>query len=184
MDKKQIREAKVIELPETLTFPRVVEVFLENNWHKKMALCSTDEGVTCCAFNYDEHENLSEHRIIATWKIWREIKELSTLEQTIAEIDAEYQGRKFQIFHGKDWLQVGTERPDTNTSEMGLGKGGKTIIPENATPNQIVKIVYGLILAYVKHEASEGFKWKGKRVFNPHLKVDALYDIIIDENLE
>ena len=81
-------------------------------------------------------------------------------------------------------MQVGTERPDTNTSEMGLGKGGKTIIPENATPNQIVKIVYGLILAYVKHEASEGFKWKGKRVFNPHLKVDALYDIIIDENLE
>ena len=60
----------------------------------------------------------------------------------------------------------------------------KQFIPENATPNQIAKIVYGLILAYVKHEASEGFKWKGKRVFNPHLKVDALYDIIIDENLE
>ena len=100
-NKNQIREAKVIELPETLTFPRIVEVFLENNWHKKMALCSTDEGITCCAYNYDEHECLSEHRIIATWKTWREVKNFPHSNKLLRKLMLNIKVENFKFFMGR-----------------------------------------------------------------------------------
>lgn len=108
----------------------------------------------------------------------------NNIENAVRNIDAEYQGRQFLIFYGKDWVQVGTERPDTYTGEISVGKGGKAYVNENASENQIVKIVLGLILRYVEHEAREGFKWKGKRVFNPHLTIESLYNIIEESNYE
>ena len=45
----------------------------------------------------------------------------------ISDIDAEYQGRPFKVFHGNHhgrlWVQVGTERPCTETGKFNIGKG-------------------------------------------------------------
>ena len=102
------------------------------------------------------------------------------LEAILKGIKADYQGTCFHLFHGNHhgrlWVQVGTVRPDCNTSQVGLGKGGKAYVSEHATEDEVVKKVFGLILAYVEHEAREGFYYKGKRLFGPHITLEALME--------
>ena len=68
---------------------------------------------------------------------------LEKLQEIVNEIDAEYQGTKFQILMGDHegnlWIQVGTMRPDTYTNKMELGKGGKAYVSEFATHDEVVK---------------------------------------------
>lgn len=108
------------------------------------------------------------------------------LREIIKEIDAEYQGTKFGIFMGNDegklWVQVGTNRPDTYTGEMAIGKGGKAKVSEFATHDEVVKKIFGLCLAYTEHETREGFKWRGRRVFNPHVTIEALHSVALKSN--
>lgn len=113
----------------------------------------------------------------------QELLTLDKLNTILSEIDAEYQGTKFEIFTGGSeeegglWVQVGTYRPDTYTSKMALGKGGKAFVSKYAVHDEIVKKVFGLCLAYVEHETREGFKWRGKRVFGPHITIEALASV-------
>lgn len=65
-------------------------------------------------------------------------------------------------------------RPDTFTGEHAWGKGGRRAVPESATTSQIVRAMFGAYLAYVEHEAREGFQYRGRRIFGPHIDVDAL----------
>ena len=111
---------------------------------------------------------------------------IEILESIIADIDAEYQGTKFQIFYGDHersiWVQVGTERPDTYTGQMEIGKGGKAYLSPHATDDETVKKIFGLCISYVEHETREGFQYKGRRVFNPHASLEALYSIALKSN--
>ncbi len=105
----------------------------------------------------------------------------SVVREHMSHIDAEYQGTKFEIFtgdhKGRVWVQVGTVRPDTYPPHlMGLGKGGKAYVSPHATADEIVKKIFGLCMAYVEHETREGFKYKGRRIFDPHITLDALYE--------
>ena len=99
------------------------------------------------------------------------------LKDIINDIDASYQDIPFQVFHGQHegriWIQVGTKRPDTYTGKIAIGKGGKVYVSEFATDDEVVKKIFGLCLAYVEHETREFFKYKGVRVFNPHISLDA-----------
>lgn len=103
--------------------------------------------------------------------------------QILSRIKADYQGIPFEIFHGSHgqrlWVQVGTRRPDCDTGSIGLGRGGKAYVSEHATEDEVVKKVFGLILAYVEHEAREGFYYKGRRIFGPHISLDALMEAAV-----
>lgn len=111
---------------------------------------------------------------------------IKILEEILSHIDAEYQGVKFQVFYGEHegsiWVQVGTERPDTYTGEIAVGKGGKAYLSPHATDDETVKKVFSLCMSYVEHETREGFKYKGRRIFNPHITLEALYSIALKSN--
>jgi hypothetical protein len=111
---------------------------------------------------------------------------LDKLNKMILEIEAEYQGTPFLIFTGEHegslWVQVGTLRPDTYTKKMETGKGGKAYVSPHATEDEVVKKIFGLCHAYVEHEMREGFKWKGRRIFNPHLDLNALWSVALKSN--
>jgi hypothetical protein len=111
---------------------------------------------------------------------------LEELNQMISDIETEYQGNPFLIFTGEHegrlWVQVGTKRPDTYTGEIETGKGGKAYVSEFATDDEIVKKIFGLCMSYVEHETREGFKWKGRRIFNPHLDLNALWSVALKSN--
>lgn len=54
--------------------------------------------------------------------------------------------------------------------------------PEGITPDAIVQTVFKAIQNAEEHEVKEKFKYKGKRVFNPHLKLDYLLEVCENED--
>jgi hypothetical protein len=78
---------------------------------------------------------------------------------------------------GRFYMQIECDRPDTYTGLMGVGRGGKSYLSPWMTDSEIVRRAFGLLLAYVEHEAREGFMWRGRRVFGPHIHVEALWSV-------
>jgi len=78
------------------------------------------------------------------------------------------------------FVQVGAKRKCAYTGEMGEGFGGKYEVSVFSTEDEIVKKVLSGCLAYAEHEIREGFLYKGKRLFNPHMKIDTLMGICED----
>lgn len=100
----------------------------------------------------------------------------------IDNLNMSFQGHKIEVFCGKHdgriWAQVGMYRPDIDDPQkMEFGKGGKAYISEHATEDEVVKKILGLCLAYAEHEIREGFYYRGKRLFGPHISLDALMSV-------
>jgi hypothetical protein len=87
----------------------------------------------------------------------------------------------FHIEAGRDggriFVEIVCYRPDVMTGEWGYGHGGKRYLPGMPTRDTVVKTIFGAYLAYVEHEARETFKYKGKRIFGPHIAIDALASV-------
>jgi len=79
--------------------------------------------------------------------------------------------------NGRWYYQIECERPDTFTGEVGIGRGGKAYLSPEMTEGELVQIAWGLFQGYVLHEAREGFQWRGRRVFGPHISTAALWDV-------
>lgn len=78
----------------------------------------------------------------------------------------------------KGWfVQIRCYRQDVITREMGFGYGGKAYLSEHATDSEIVQAIFGLYKGYWEHEARETFAYKDKRVFGPHISVEALLTV-------
>jgi hypothetical protein len=78
---------------------------------------------------------------------------------------------------GRQYFQIRCWRRDAITGDMGFGYGGKAYLSEHATDSELVGTIFGLYKAYVEHEARETFQYRGKRIFGPHIKVDALWEV-------
>lgn len=78
---------------------------------------------------------------------------------------------------GRHYLQIECYRKDVITGEMGFGRGGKFWLSEHMTQNEIIQGIFGLYLAYWTHEAREGFTWRGRRIFGPHISSEALWEV-------
>ena len=85
--------------------------------------------------------------------------------------------RDKQVPGGRLYLQVACVRPDTFTGEMGEGRGGKAYLSPYATDSELVQTVWGLYQSYVLHEARETFRYRGRRVYGPHIDVVALWEV-------
>jgi hypothetical protein len=81
---------------------------------------------------------------------------------------------------GRLFYQVHAMRPDTYTTEFGEGKGGKAYLSPHLIEDELVQLAWGLLQSYVMHEAREGFKYRSKRIYGPHLKVSRLMEIADD----
>jgi len=75
---------------------------------------------------------------------------------------------------GRVYVQLEHERPDAFTGEPGVGRGGKSYLSPHMTPSEVIRRALGLALAYEEHEVREFFQYRGKRVFGPHIDVEAL----------
>lgn len=75
------------------------------------------------------------------------------------------------------YFQVHCWRMDVITGQMGWGYGGKAYLSPHATDSELVQTAFGLYKAYWEHEARETFQYKGKRVFGPHISVEALLTV-------
>lgn len=78
---------------------------------------------------------------------------------------------------GRWYFQIKAWRADTFTGEMGWGYGGKAYLSPHACESELVQTAWGLFQGYVIHEAREGFQWRGRRVFGPHISTQALWEV-------
>ncbi len=78
---------------------------------------------------------------------------------------------------GRFYLQIRCWRMDVITKEMGHGYGGKAYLSPHATESELVQTAFGLYKGYLEHEARETFEWRGRRVFGPHMDVNAVWEI-------
>jgi hypothetical protein len=78
---------------------------------------------------------------------------------------------------GRFYLQIRCWRMDVITKELGYGYGGKAYLSPHATDSELVQTAFGLYKGYLEHEARETFEWRGRRVFGPHMDVNAVWEI-------
>lgn len=101
--------------------------------------------------------------------------ELARVAQVIREISL---ADNFHVEAGRDdgrlFVEVCYWRKDIRDDAYGMGHGGKRYLPFVASKDTIVKTVFGAYLAYVEHEARETFLYQGKRIFGPHIAIEAL----------
>lgn len=78
------------------------------------------------------------------------------------------------IKDGRLYLQcVAPSRRDVDTHKTGEGGGGKLYLSPHVCESELVQAAFGLIDSYYHHEVREHFRYKGKRVFGPHIDINA-----------
>jgi len=60
---------------------------------------------------------------------------------------------------------------------MNKQRGGKAYMTAYATDSELVQTVWGLYQSYVLHEARETSLYRGRRVYGPHVDVNALWEV-------
>lgn len=103
------------------------------------------------------------------------------VERIVADISYKNDYRLFvdvdTVSRKRVYMQVTCFRKDTVTGQWGYGKGGKFYLSPHMTDQEIVQNAFGLFKAYEEHECREFFMYKGKRIYGPHISLDALLEI-------
>jgi hypothetical protein len=69
------------------------------------------------------------------------------------------------------------QRPDTETGEIGKGRGRWWFVDTAATDSGVVKTAWLACKQIVEHELMEAFLFSGVRVFNPHADIYDLHEL-------
>lgn len=90
--------------------------------------------------------------------------------------------RDWTFFLGHDgdqpWLQVRFMEADLGTGGHIQQYGRKWRLSRHMTRSELVQTAFLAVLTAVEHEAREGFRYRGRMVFGPHLDVDALAEFV------
>jgi hypothetical protein len=98
-----------------------------------------------------------------------------TLVNSVLDFNWQFEVADCKDEHNPGWfVNVSFERPDTATNEMGVGRSRKEFVALGAWESGIVKTCWVLLDLTVRHELMEGFRWRNKRIFNPH---NSIYDL-------
>lgn len=77
---------------------------------------------------------------------------------------------------GRLYLQLQAYRKDTDTGDWGYGRGAKYYLSPYMIDGEIVRLAFSALRAYDEHEDREAFTWCGRRVFGPHISLEALWE--------
>lgn len=93
--------------------------------------------------------------------------------------DVHYKDWFFYLGHdeGRSWLQVKFLAPDAATGAGVVQAGRKWFLSEHMTRSEVVQTALKAVLTAEEHEARERFAYRGKRIFGPHINVDALHEV-------
>lgn len=73
-------------------------------------------------------------------------------------------------------LQVAYEEPDVDTGAMTTQRSREWLIRPSMSESEVVRTAYAAVTRSYMHVVAENFTYKGKRVFGPHVDVDALLE--------
>jgi hypothetical protein len=63
---------------------------------------------------------------------------------------------------------------DAQTGEVAAWRGGKWLISQHMTRNEIVRTVHKAVIGAEMHELDEYFRYRGRAIYNPHLDPDQM----------
>lgn len=78
---------------------------------------------------------------------------------------------------GRFFYQIEADRIDVVTCQIGVGRGGPAYLDPAMSESSLVQTIFGLYDAYCHHEARETFTWRGRRVFGPHIDIEAHWEV-------
>ncbi|MDZ4834326.1 MAG: nucleoside 2-deoxyribosyltransferase domain-containing protein [Candidatus Melainabacteria bacterium] len=96
------------------------------------------------------------------------------IENVLTEI--QFSNHVFQVEEAPGGFHIwisGIEQ-DSYTGKMEVQEGRKWFINARSTPSDVVRTVFKSVSTWAEHEARESFKYKGVRVFSPHLDLDKM----------
>lgn len=86
-----------------------------------------------------------------------------------------------QYGDGTPYVQVLFLDKDRITGTEELQRCRKWILSYHMTTSEVVRTAHKAAQGAVLHEVDEAFKYKGARIFNPHVDLDTLADAIKDK---
>lgn len=78
---------------------------------------------------------------------------------------------------GRIFLQIFQDTICNRTGEAYRDGGRKWDISSHATTSEVVFTIWKALLTFQEHELREQFKYKGKRILDPHISVEALLQV-------
>jgi len=78
---------------------------------------------------------------------------------------------------GRMFIQINQNTTCNRTGKPYLEGGRKWDISAHMTESEIVFTVWKAVLTFLEHEARENFTYKGKKIFDPHISVNALLEV-------
>jgi hypothetical protein len=77
----------------------------------------------------------------------------------------------------RTYLQIRFNGIDSYTHQTETQFGRKWMLSPFMTKNEIVQTAFKAIMTAVEHETRENFLYRNRRIFGPHLDVDALWEM-------
>ena len=107
-----------------------------------------------------------------------ELQTMDSLEDILAEVL--YSNFEFVLreHNGSPYLQIAFDAPDADTGEIETQWCRKWVLQFTMTNTEVVRTAYKAAEAAVLHEFQEQFRYRGARVFDPHMDVEWLVDVL------
>lgn len=104
---------------------------------------------------------------------------IENIERIVSEISFKDWTIKVGQYECKTpYLQVLFYDADRITGEKELQRCRKWILSYHMVDSEVIRTAFKAIETAMLHEVQEEFKYKGVRIFNPHLDLDELVDSI------
>ncbi len=75
------------------------------------------------------------------------------------------------------YVQARLWRADSATGEMAWGSGAQYPIDSSMDAGRIIRICLIAAKAFAEHEVGESFKYRNRRVYDPHMPIAILWEI-------
>lgn len=116
--------------------------------------------------------------------IWSTVTGVSFFEAMTALVADSYAcapnvDRRFFITEEDDkvYMNMAVQRPESFTGEIKQGQIWRKELYPSMSETQIAHLMIGMSIDYAEHEAREGFLWRGRRVFGPHIDLAAQWEV-------
>lgn len=111
---------------------------------------------------------------------------------TFAEIEAivadiEYNDWTFRLGkYGDDtpYLQVLFKDKDRITGVVEVQRCRKWVLSYHMVRSEVVRTAFQAVQAAVLHETQEAFKYRGARVYNPHVDLDSVAEAVLNKQVK
>lgn len=112
------------------------------------------------------------------WVVMSEQSTSPSFDKIIKEIKlpAEFSIRLDTHPEGRFYIQIRQESTCNRTGKPYNEGGRKWDLSQHMTESEVVLTAWKAYLTFIEHEAREQFHYKGKKIFDPHIDVNALLE--------